>query len=60
MLFMTCQRAGARHGAVPGSPGWGLVWGNKSAVMKPPEPMEEDRDGGQDTHRVVAPVKKEQ
>jgi hypothetical protein len=30
----------------------------KSTVTKPPEPMEEDHGGGQDQHRVVAPVKK--
>jgi hypothetical protein len=29
----------------------------KSTVTKPPEPMEEDHEGGQDPHRVVAPVK---
>jgi hypothetical protein len=27
-------------------------------VTKPPELMEEDHGGGQDPHRVVAPVKK--
>jgi hypothetical protein len=26
--------------------------------MKPPEPMEEDHGGGQNSHRVVASVKK--
>jgi hypothetical protein len=30
----------------------------KCTVTKPPEPMEEDHEGGQDPHRVAAPVKK--
>jgi hypothetical protein len=32
----------------------------KFTVTKPPEPMEEGRGGGQDSHRVVAPVKKDE
>jgi hypothetical protein len=31
----------------------------KSTVTKPPEPMEEDHGGGQDPHRVLAPVRKD-